>query len=85
MEFDNLFKSMITYMFYLLNIDHYSKFAKVSLFILLLVLPIVIIVIGFFTIKLLDFVDPIPELVSDKLPEPQLENITSEPALHLVS
>jgi hypothetical protein len=51
-------------MFYYVYRDHYSKFTKVTVFLLLVLIPAVIFVFVGGAIKMLDFIDPIPELVS---------------------
>lgn len=78
-QFDSIFKPVISYVFYQINLDHYSKFTKISLFVLLGLLPLVIYIGGAFITRLLDFVDPIPELVPTNLPAPKIHNIP-EPA-----
>jgi hypothetical protein len=60
--FDDVFRPSISYTFYLVGKDNYSKFAKISTFLLLILIPGSILVFIGGISKILDVVDPLPEI-----------------------
>lgn len=60
-HFDNWFRSPISMIFFQVGKDHYSKFTKVTLFVLLVLIPGFLLVMLGGTNKMLDLVDPMPE------------------------
>jgi hypothetical protein len=71
--FDTAFKTPIVFMFYNLGKDYYSKFAKVTIFVLLVLLPGLICFLSLLLGKMLDWIDPIPEMVPATMTAKQLE------------
>ena len=59
--FDAMFKTPISTMFYYANRDYYSKFAKISTFVLLVLIPTFILCFIGGIQKLLDVVDPMED------------------------
>ena len=65
-QFDELFRPMISYTFFVCGKDSYSKFAKITLFVLLVLIPgFILFVLGGLA-KVLDVVDPLPEYKSSQ-------------------
>lgn len=64
-SFDQIFRRPVVFIFYWLSKDYYSKFAKVSLFVLLFFIPLSVGGLTFFFNKVLDALDPVaPELLA---------------------
>lgn len=61
--FDELFRRPIIFTFNILGKDSYSKFTKVSVFCLLVIIPLFITVMLSFVNMLVEFLDPAPTLV----------------------
>jgi hypothetical protein len=59
-QFDFHFRGLISWTFYTIGLDHYSKYTKISLFIILFLIPIFVFLVVFGVEKLLDLVDPTP-------------------------
>lgn len=58
--FDTVFRSPIAFIYYHVGKDHYSKFTKVSVFVLLVLLPGVLFLFVGGALKMLDIIDPVP-------------------------
>lgn len=56
-HFDSMFRSSISYVFFTMGRDHYSKFTKVTLFVLLILVPGLLAIFLGGAGKLLDIVD----------------------------
>ena len=68
-QFDALFRSTISSIFYNIGLDHYSKQAKVSLFCILVLFPGLISLYVFLYNKFADALDPAPQLVPAEFTE----------------
>jgi len=58
--FDSLFRPSISFIFFHLGKDHYSKQTKVAVFVLMILLPVMLFFLVGGAMKLLDLVDPVP-------------------------
>lgn len=64
--YDELFRMPTVYTFHLLGKNSYSKFTKVMVFLLVVVIPVTMAVIIGLTTILIDCFDPAPQLVPAK-------------------
>ena len=62
-HFDTVFRMPIMTLFYYIGKDHYSKFAKVSIFTILVLLPVLAWLLGAIYQSVGDWLEPIPYVV----------------------
>ena len=62
-HFDSVFRTPISMAFFYLGKDDYSKFTKVTTFLLLVLIPLFFLLISGVSNLLLDMLDPAPPLV----------------------